>query len=137
MADHLTPEDRSINMSRVRATNTFPELEVRRIAHGLGFRFRLHRRDLPGTPDLVFPRYRVAAFVHGCFWHRHEGCRRATMPQTRPEFWSKKFAATIERDARQAAELMSMGWKVVTIWECEVKNAKVVADRLRGALTPH
>lgn len=136
MVDHLTPEARSVNMRQVRGANTGPELAVRRIAHGMGLRFRLHRRDLPGTPDFVLPRHRVVVFVHGCFWHRHEGCPRATMPETRWEFWSKKFSATIQRDARQISELSQLGWKVVTVWECEIKNTGAIEARLKAAVSP-
>lgn len=122
MTDKLDPVRRSANMARVRGKDTGPELRVRRAAHRLGLRFRLHRKDLPGKPDLVLPKYRLAVFVHGCFWHRHEGCRRATMPASRTEFWTAKFAATISRDRRQIAELQALGWRAVVIWECELKD---------------
>lgn len=112
-----------------------PELVVRRLAHALGFRFRLHRRDLPGSPDLVFPRRRKVIFVHGCFWHRHEGCRLAADPKTRPDFWSRKFAANVARD-RAAQEALEMaGWKVMIIWECETRSLEGLADRLVGFLS--
>ena len=110
-------------MSRVRSKNTSPELRVRRAAHALGLRFRLHRKDLPGCPDLVFPKYRVALFVHGCFWHRHPGCTKASMPKSHAEFWQAKFDANVARDVRLASELDTQGWRVVTIWECETKAA--------------
>lgn len=121
-------------MAKVRGRDTTPELRVRRIAHALGARFRLHRRDLPGTPDLVFPRRKLALFVHGCFWHRHQGCRYATSPKTRSEFWSRKFEANMARDGRNERDLRSRGWRVEVIWECETRNPLVLADRLRAIL---
>lgn len=117
-------------MARIRGKNTSPELKVRRIAHGLGLRFRLHRRDFPGKPDMLMPRHRLAVFVHGCFWHRHEGCARATIPKTRTEFWMKKLACNVERDAIQQGELRALGWKVLTIWQCELRDPSAVAARL-------
>lgn len=110
-------------MSRVRGKDTTPELRVRRAAHSVGLRFRLHRKDLPGSPDMVFPRHKVAMFVHGCFWHRHPGCTKASNPKTRAEFWQDKFRSNVTRDERVAAELEKLGWRVVTIWECETKSA--------------
>ncbi len=136
MVDHLSPEARSVNMSRSRGANTSPEVAVRRIAHRMGLRFRLHRRDLPGTPDLLLPRHRLAVFVHGCFWHRHAGCSRATTPQSRTAFWLKKFSATVERDVRQEAALGALGWKVLTIWECDIKRPGLVEARLNDATRP-
>lgn len=117
-------------MSRVAQKNTGPELRVRRIAHALGLRFRLHRRDLPGTPDLVFPRHQVALFVHGCFWHRHSGCRKATTPKSRQEFWQGKFDRNVERDREVEAALLDLGWRVETIWECETRDASALRARL-------
>ncbi|MBI1406028.1 MAG: DNA mismatch endonuclease Vsr [Caulobacter sp.] len=128
--DKIDPARRSANMAKVRGKNTGPELKVRRVAHGMGLRFRLHRKDLPGRPDLVFPRHRLVVFVHGCFWHRHEGCRRATMPATRTDFWQAKFDATVSRDARQIAALEASGWRVLTLWECDLKDDEIAA-RLR------
>ncbi|MCA3632241.1 MAG: DNA mismatch endonuclease Vsr [Methylobacterium sp.] len=136
MVDRLTPERRSWLMSRVARKNTTPELRVRRAAHALGLRFRLHRSDLPGKPDLVFPRRRLVVFVHGCFWHRHPGCRMATSPKSRTEFWLGKFAANQHRDASVTAELEKAGWRVVVIWECETRKpellAAVMAERILG-----
>jgi DNA mismatch endonuclease, patch repair protein len=109
-------------MSRVRGKDTTPEMRVRRAAHALGLRFRLHRKDLPGKPDLVFPKHRVALFVHGCFWHRHPACSKASMPKSRKEFWREKFDANVARDARAEAALEKMGWRVVKVWECETKH---------------
>ena len=110
---------RSALMRRVRGRNTAPERAVRRTAHALGYRFRLHRRDLPGTPDLIFPRLRKAVFVHGCFWHRHAGCSRTTTPRTRAAYWRDKFERNVERDRRNAAALQALGWEVLVVWECE------------------
>lgn len=134
MADHLTPENRSVNMSRVRAANTIPELNVRRIAHRLGLRFRLHRKDLPGTPDLVLPRHGLVVLVHGCFWHRHDGCHRSTLPKSRTDFWRTKFAKTVERDARQQKDLKRLGWRILVIWECDTKQPEKVEELLREAV---
>lgn len=122
MVDTLTPEARSQNMAKIKGRDTGPELMVRRAAHALGLRFRLHRRDLPGTPDLVFPGRRIALFVHGCFWHRHPGCRMAYMPKSRVEFWQAKFDGNVERDARKQRQLAAVGWKPVVIWECEARD---------------
>ena len=121
---------RSSLMSRVRGKHTKPEMSVRRLLHGMGYRFRLHRRDLPGSPDIVFPSKRVVVFVHGCFWHRHEGCRRTSDPKTRIEFWQAKFARNVERDAKNQALLEAAGWKVVIVWECETTKLDVLGRRL-------
>lgn len=117
-------------MGRVRGKNTGPEVMVRRIAHALGYRFRIHRRDLPGTPDLVFSGKRKAIFVHGCFWHRHPGCRKASTPMTRSEFWQAKFARNVERDARNERELRAAGWDVLTVWECETRDVETLSSTL-------
>ena len=130
MTDIVNAEKRSEIMSRIKGRNTTPELAVRRIAHGLGFRFRLHRRDLPGSPDLVFPRYRTVVFVHGCFWHRHDGCRYAYRPKSRIQFWTKKFEENVARDARNEVALHDLGWRVVVIWECQTRDQGAVRARL-------
>ena len=119
MVDHLDPIARSRNMSRIRSSNTKAERIVRQAAHALGYRFRLYRHDLPGRPDLVFRSRRVVLFVNGCFWHRHQGCPRTTMPKIRSEYWSAKFKDNVERDARKEQELKKLGWEVLIIWECE------------------
>ena len=106
-------------MRRVRGKDTTPERAVRRAAHSLGYRFRLHRRELSGTPDLTFPRLRKVVFVHGCFWHRHAGCRRTTTPKTRAAYWREKFERNVERDRRNVATLRELGWEVLVVWECE------------------
>ncbi|WP_365977264.1 DNA mismatch endonuclease Vsr [Thiobacillus sp.] len=115
---------------RYRAMLAQGGLSRRRTAHGLGLRFRLHRNDLPGTPDLVFGPRRIAVFVHGCFWHRHEGCKLCTTPKTRREFWAEKFAANQVRDVRIQKDLRDAGWRVMVIWECETRNATHVQRRL-------
>jgi DNA mismatch endonuclease (patch repair protein) len=134
VADKLDPERRSANMARVRGKDTNPEMRVRRVANRMGLRFRLHRKDLPGKPDLVFPKHRLAVFVHGCFWHRHPGCARASMPSTRVEFWRAKFDANVIRDARQQAALDALGWKVLVLWECGVKEDAKIERALEAAV---
>ncbi len=122
MTDTLTPEQRSKLMSRIRSRDTVPEMMVRRLVHGMGYRYRLHRRDLPGTPDLVFGPRRKVIFVHGCFWHLHEGCPLARRPKSRREFWGPKLEGNRLRDQRNLSELERLGWDVLVIWECEVKK---------------
>lgn len=139
MADRLTSQRRSWNMSRIRGQDTKPEITLRSILHRAGFRFRLQDRNLPGRPDIVLKKYRTVIMVHGCFWHRHQGCRNATMPSTRTEFWSEKFAGTVERDKRVIKELNALGWLVITVWECALERdpERVLLDicgQLRGEL---
>lgn len=117
----VTPLTRRI-MQRVRGVDTTPELAVRRALHARGYRFRLHDRKLPGRPDIVMKARRIVVFVHGCFWHRHEGCRYASLPKTRREFWESKFAANVARDEKVYGELVEEGWTVHVVWECEVKR---------------
>lgn len=124
MVDVVDPATRSKMMSNIRGRDTKPEMRVRRALHRAGFRFRLHVPLMPGRPDIVLPRYRVAIFVHGCFWHRHEGCRFSTTPATRTGFWNDKFASNVERDAKHTASLVASGWRVATIWECALKKPK-------------
>ena len=119
LADTPIDPARSALMRRVRGKDTTPERAVRRAAHSLGYRFRLHRRDLPGTPDLTFPRPRKVIFVHGCFWHRHAGCPRTTTPKTRGGYWREKFEQNMDRDRRNIAMLRALGWEVLVVWECE------------------
>jgi DNA mismatch endonuclease (patch repair protein) len=123
-------------MSLVRQRDTSAELAVRSALHRLGYRFRLQRRDLPGSPDVVLPRHRVAVFVHGCFWHRHPGCSRATTPKTNTEFWLAKFVANEARDRRVAAQLEAAGWRVLVVWECQTKDNRALTDRLAAAIAP-
>lgn len=131
MADHISKEKRSWLMSRVAGQNTMPELRVRKIAHVNGLRFRLHRQNLPGKPDIVFPKRKVALFVHGCFWHRHPGCVKASQPKTRVDFWRKKFDANMKRDAQVIRDLESLGWRPEIIWECETKDPDRLWDIIR------
>lgn len=131
MADSLSSERRSWNMSRIRGRDTRPELHLRSMLHRSGFRFRLHARNLPGRPDIVLPKYRTVIFVHGCFWHRHTGCSNTTMPSTRREFWQEKFDGNVRRDARNGVALVVTGWMVLTVWECELKSdSQEVISRL-------
>lgn len=116
------PETRSYNMSRIRGKDTKPEVKLRSLLHGSGFRFRIHDSRLPGKPDIVLPKYKSVIFVNGCFWHRHEGCRYCTTPATRKDFWDKKFSGTVERDRVKKQQLEEVGWDVFTVWECELKN---------------
>lgn len=117
-------------MSRVRGRDTHPEIIVRTILHSLGLRFRLHRRDLPGRPDVVLPRWRTVVFVHGCFWHHHD-CSLGYVPKTRTEFWLAKFKGNVERDARATMLLKEQDWKVIIVWECETKDAPSLTSRFR------
>jgi DNA mismatch endonuclease (patch repair protein) len=127
-------------MSRIRSSNTAPELALRRALHALGFRFRIHRKDLPGKPDIVLPRYRTVVFVHGCFWHRHVGCKVATTPKSNTAFWVEKFDKNVARDSRSKILLEAQGWKVIIVWECElgsgqkaVESAVRIAHEIRHA----
>ncbi|MES2103344.1 MAG: very short patch repair endonuclease [Pseudomonadota bacterium] len=135
--DILTPEQRRRAMSAVKSTNTVPELRVRQLLHAAGFRFRLHRKDLPGTPDIVLVRYRTVVFVHGCFWHQHPGCKHATRPSTRQEYWQPKLDGNVKRDSAKRAELEGQGWNVIIVWECETKNAESLLDRLKLSIEAH
>ena len=130
--DVMSPSVRSRAMAAIPSKDTAPEIAVRKVAHSMGLRFRLHRRDLPGSPDIVFPRWGVVVFVHGCYWHRHDGCRFATCPATRPDFWAAKFRANVERDKRSTNELRRLGWRVGIVWECETRSPGMVECRLRA-----
>lgn len=132
--DKLTFDGRSALMARVRGKDTTPELNVRQVAHRLGYRFRLHRKDLPGRPDLVFPSRRAVVFVHGCFWHRHPGCRLMSTPKTRTQFWTDKFDRNVRRDAAAVEQLEVTGWRVLVVWECETRDREGLADKLRSFL---
>jgi len=132
-ADIVSPEHRSRIMSKIRGKNTKPEMVVRSLCHQMGLRFRLHRKDLPGTPDLVFPKFRLCMFVHGCFWHRHPGCKYAYMPKTRVDFWQTKLTKNIERDVKAEQALINLGWRVVTIWECHTKNRDLLRVEIQKA----
>ena len=133
--DKVSRERRSWNMSRIRGKDTKPEVAVRAILHRMGYRFRIHRSDLPGKPDIVLPKYRTVISVHGCFWHRHEGCALAYTPKSCVEFWTKKFANNVERDRRNQRQLKQLGWNVVCVWECEVKkDTGALEERLQSIL---
>ena len=129
-----TPEALSAHMRLIKKADTKPEMSVRRLVHGMGYRYRLHRRDLPGTPDLVFPRLRKVIFVHGCFWHQHIGCRLARQPKSRQEYWLPKLARNIERDRFAQDQLQAFGWRVLTVWECETKDEDSLRQKLVGFL---
>jgi len=130
--DILTPEQRSERMSRVRGRDTKPEMLVRRLAHSMGYRYRLHRRDLPGLPDLVFPSRRKVILVHGCFWHRHldPDCKLARLPKSKLDFWGPKLETNRERDERNIVLLGELGWDVLIIWECQTKNREKLQARI-------
>jgi len=133
MVDNRTEASRSALMARIGSKNTAPELVVRQLLHAMGYRFRLHRRDLPGTPDIVLPRRRKAIFVHGCFWHAH-GCRIGRPPKSKPEFWEPKLARNRARDEEKRQALLQAGWTVLTIWQCEIKERTALAERLQAFL---
>lgn len=122
MADIVSPEKRSLMMSGIRGKNTKPELLLRKLLFRNGFRYRLHQKDLPGKPDIVLSKWNTAIFVHGCFWHRHSGCRLATTPSTRPEFWKAKFDGNVERDQRNQTSLLEAGWRMAVVWECGLRK---------------
>jgi len=123
MVDIVDTATRSRMMAGIRGKDTKPELLLRHAMHARGFRYRLHDRKLPGRPDLVFPRYHAAVLVHGCFWHRHQGCRYATTPATRREFWAEKFHANVLRDQRKHQALREAGWRVAVVWECALRRS--------------
>jgi len=139
MVDSLTPEARSRHMARIKTRNTKPEMVVRSALHRLGYRFRLHRKDLPGTPDIVLPSRRLALFVHGCFWHGHKSpsCKLGRIPKSRAEFWVPKIEGNRERDRRKASALEDAGWRVATIWECQLADREGLPDRLRRLVENH
>lgn len=127
MTDIVDSQTRSRMMAGIRGKDTKPELALRRSLHALGFRYRLHAKGIPGKPDLLLPKYKAVIFVHGCFWHRHPGCRYASTPATRPEFWASKFSANAARDSAVRSALSQAGWRVATIWECALRTEADVA----------
>lgn len=135
MTDNLDKATRARNMSRVRGKDTGPEITVRRALYSAGFRFRLHRRDLPGTPDIVLSRYRTAIFVNGCFWHGHD-CKRGKLPHTRADFWSTKISGNVERDKQNHARLEQAGWQVIVLWECRLRSPEDWLPSTLKALIP-
>ena len=130
MVDRLSPENRSRLMARVKGKNTAPEIRVRRVLHSCGFRFRLHRKDLPGCPDIVLPKHQTVIFVHGCFWHQHAGCSKGKRPATRAEWWAEKLGRNVTRDAKVLSELVALGWRPLIIWECETNDSSGLANWL-------
>jgi len=133
MVDRISKEARTANMAAVGSANTGPELRVRKALHAAGFRYALHRRDLPGRPDIVMPRLGVVIFVHGCFWHRHKGCKAASTPTSNTEFWNAKFEVNVARDQRNARDLQALGWRVIVVWECRTgeQQLKALLRRLK------
>ena len=134
MIDHVSKAKRSAIMKAVGTENTGPEMTVRKALHRLGYRFRLHRKDLPGSPDIVLPKYKTVIFVHGCFWHRHKGCKKATTPKTNTEYWQAKFRQNVDRDKRNKRALEALGWRVVVVWQCEVPTVEKAMDTLIAKL---
>jgi DNA mismatch endonuclease, patch repair protein len=135
MADIVSRSKRKEMMSSVKQRHTKPEIAVRKLLHRHGFRFRLHNKKLPGTPDIVLPKYKAVIFVHGCFWHQHEGCRKARRPTSNVEFWNEKLDKNIERDSRKELELKNSGWKVLTIWDCEIKDENSLIEKVKNFLS--
>jgi DNA mismatch endonuclease, patch repair protein len=133
--DTLSEKHRSWNMSRIRGRNTKPEMIVRSLLRRLGYRFRLHRRDLPGKPDIALPRQRTTVFVHGCFWHRHSRCKSAYTPKSNIAFWNAKFEDNIARDRRVRRDLRRLGWRVIIVWECQTSDASRLCNRLTEAFS--
>ena len=134
MADKLSVRRRSWNMSRIRSRDTNPELAVRRSLHRLGYRYRLHRNDLPGKPDIVLPKHRIVIFVHGCFWHQHAGCIDCSNPKTNIKYWGPKLLANLQRDRKNRRTLRRLGWTAIVIWECQTQRTEQLRDRLSREL---
>ena len=134
MADNLTPEQRKRAMSSVRQQNTKPEIIVRSILHRLGFRFRKNVSSIIGKPDIVLPKYKTIIFVHGCFWHQHQGCKKSRRPTTNVDFWNTKLNKNMERDVQTETELKKQGWNVVTVWDCEIKDKDLLIQTLKTSL---
>lgn len=137
MADVFSPEKRSWIMSRVKGRDTKPEILVRSIVHQMGYRFRIHRRDLPGNPDIVLPRHGKVIFVHGCFWHGHERCLRSKRPTTNKKFWNDKLDGNIKRDERFRRALAHIGWKAIVVWQCETRKPDRLLRKLERFLHEH
>ena len=134
MADTLTPVRRSALMSNVKGKNTDPEMRLRKALHRRGYRYRLHTKILPGRPDISFPGRKIAVFVHGCFWHRHPGCKKSTTPKTRTSFWKRKFSDNVKRDRRNLDALEKLGWRTMVIWECETEDLQNLIPRIEQFL---
>lgn len=135
MVDKITPEHRSWNMSRVRSKDTKPEKKIRSLIHAMGFRFRKNVKTLPGNPDIVFPKYKTVIFVHGCFWHQHHGCKKSHIPKSNIEFWTEKLGKNVVRDVKHQKELEEAGWKVIVIWECEIKEENGLIEKLKNVFS--
>ena len=135
--DRLTPEERSANMRAIKSKDTKPEVMVRSMLHRAGYRFRKNVATLPGKPDIVLPKYKKVIFVHGCFWHQHPGCKQATTPKTRTEWWQKKFERNVSNDRKHARELQKLGWQVITVWECQLKTPGKVLASIGRRLSAH
>jgi len=133
--DKISPQERSRVMAQVKGKNTAPEKRVRSLLHKMGFRFRLHRKDLPGAPDIVLAKWKTVIFVHGCFWHRHPGCKRASTPASNMDYWNRKFARNQARDVDNQSRLTSLGWRVIIVWECELRDINSLEKRLIDLLT--
>jgi DNA mismatch endonuclease (patch repair protein) len=134
MVDRLTKEHRSWNMSRIRSRNTIPEVSLRSLLHKMGYRFRLHKQNLPGKPDIVLQKYKTVIFVHGCYWHRHTGCPRAHVPKTNIAYWEEKFRRNKRRDRDDQRQLRKLGWKFYVVWECEVGDSDFLKRKLTRIL---
>lgn len=134
MADTLSPQERSERMSLIRGTGSAPEMKLRRLVHGMGFRYRLHVKELPGKPDLVFPSRSAVIFMHGCFWHRHKGCKLARLPKSKLGFWNPKLEENRKRDLRNQRRLRDLGWRVLVVWECQMVDADRVSEVVREFL---
>jgi DNA mismatch endonuclease (patch repair protein) len=134
MVDRISAETRSRNMSRIRSKDTKPEMQLRRIVYGMGYRYQLHVKSLPGCPDLVFARRRKALFIHGCFWHQHEGCKDSHLPKSRLAYWSPKLVRNAKRDIENERKLRELGWDTLTIWACEITDENRLAHRLQEFL---
>ena len=134
MTDHLTTERRSWNMSRIRSKDTKPEIIVRSLLHKMGYRFRLYRKDMPGKPDIVLTKYKTIIFVHGCFWHRHKGCKRCTTPTTNRKYWLPKLERNIAKYKENRKKLKVIGWTPFVVWECEIKNLDKLSKKLNEEL---
>lgn len=130
MTDHLTKVRRSWNMSRIQSKDTKPEKIIRSLLHRMGYRFCLYRKDLPGKPDIVLPKYKTVVFVHGCFWHRHKKCKRCTTPSTNKQYWLNKFIRNQAKDKLNIQQLKDIGWKTIILWECEVNNIEKMTSIL-------
>ena len=135
MTDTLTPLERSRLMAKIKGKNTGPERAVRALLHRAGYRFRLHVRNLPGTPDVVLPRHRTVVFVHGCFWHRHPMCKTASTPKSHRKFWADKFARNVANDRKHRRQLRRLGWRVITIWDCQLRHPERVLARINKILS--